>query len=59
MSPLTAAEIQAAFDQKHLTYLESPEELLSQIRAANSGKDVILLMSSGNFNGMDIQKLNP
>ena len=57
MEPLDQSEIEQAFAHKRLTYLQSIEELKGSIDRERTGKDVVLLMSSGNFQGLDLQEL--
>jgi len=57
MEPLKEEEIRKAFDEKQLIYTQSVESLQHQIKSLAKGKYVILLMSSGNFGGMEINQL--
>lgn len=57
MEPLTKTEIQTAFGDKGLIYLNSQEELIQNVQAVQTGKDVMLMMSSGNFSKLEWEKL--
>ena len=48
---ITGPELKAAFGDEAVIYLNSSEEVKSAISAAETGNDVVLMMSSGNFGG--------
>lgn len=55
--PLTATEIRRAFHDRGVKLVGSRGELQKSIRGMLKRKDVILLMSSGNLDGLDIREL--
>ena len=57
MDPLLASEIAQAFSHPKLSYLQSKDSLAQAIQEAKTGKDVILLMSSGNLHGLELSDL--
>ncbi len=57
MEPLREEEIRKAFDEKKLIYIQAVDDLQQQIKSFAKGKYAILLMSSGNFGGMEIHQL--
>ena len=57
MDPLLASEIEQAFSHPKLTYLQSKDSLAKKIQGVKTGKDVILLMSSGNLQGLELSDL--
>ncbi|RYG16960.1 MAG: peptidoglycan synthetase [Chitinophagaceae bacterium] len=57
MEPLTADEIKAAFDDEELLFFNDSEALATYLRGLDFNHANLLLMSSGNFGGMDLIKL--
>ena len=57
MEPLGKEEVVSAFAHKNLTYVQDSEVLLEEIGQKKRGKTVILLMSSGNFQGLSIEEV--
>ncbi|MGF1923689.1 MAG: UDP-N-acetylmuramate--L-alanine ligase [Bacteroidia bacterium] len=57
MQPLERAQIVAAFDDSELLFFNNAELLESYLRSLNFDHSNLLLMSSGNFGGMDLVKL--
>ncbi|RZK40157.1 MAG: peptidoglycan synthetase [Pedobacter sp.] len=57
MKPLTKEEIMDAFGDEDLLYFSSSEALESYLRSISFDHANLLLMSSGNFGGMDLVKL--
>jgi UDP-N-acetylmuramate: L-alanyl-gamma-D-glutamyl-meso-diaminopimelate ligase len=56
--PISRDELVDAFQDKGIVYVTKIEDLASQIRAMRKSSDnVVLMMSSGNFAGQDLQKL--
>lgn len=58
MEILTPAEIKLAFNRTDLTIIQNPEDLENYIQRTCRGNKVLLLMSSGNFGGFDVRKIN-
>ncbi|MEO1589395.1 MAG: peptidoglycan synthetase, partial [Bacteroidota bacterium] len=54
MEALSAADIQQAFKNPKLTFVESPDQIQAFIQEHRVGGDAILMMSSGDFGGMDL-----
>lgn len=57
MPAISKADLIAAFGEKSLVYVTNPDELRAAIRHAVSGKDVMLMMSSGNFGETNLAEL--
>ncbi|MEO0473134.1 MAG: Mur ligase family protein [Bacteroidota bacterium] len=57
MQALTAQEIQNGFAEEALQIHRTPNSLSDALKAAQTGNDVILLMSSGKFGGLMIDAL--
>lgn len=57
MAPIGEAEVLKAFGGRNLRFASQAAELPDAIRQARTGKDVLLLMSSGNFEGMELPAL--
>lgn len=56
--PISRAELEDAFQDKGIVYVTKAEDLSTQISAMRkSSNNVVLMMSSGNFAGQDLQKL--
>ncbi|RMG27474.1 MAG: peptidoglycan synthetase [Bacteroidetes bacterium] len=56
-APIGREELAEDFGTNSLVYAQSKEALLDAIKQAQTGRDVILMMSSGNFDGLDYQLL--
>lgn len=56
LEPLTVEQVQAAFGGK-VKVVNKTQEVLDFIRAKNWNNSVLLMMSSGNFDGIDYDKL--
>lgn len=50
--------VKAAFGRKDLLVLNDPIAVMGAVREGGSGDGVLLMMSSGNFGGMDLQALS-
>ncbi|MDX2246385.1 MAG: Mur ligase family protein [Bacteroidia bacterium] len=57
MPAISQSDLTDAFAEKNLVYVTNPEELRQAIKKTVSGDDVMLMMSSGNFGGMDLSQL--
>jgi UDP-N-acetylmuramate: L-alanyl-gamma-D-glutamyl-meso-diaminopimelate ligase len=57
MQEFTKDEMIRAFGDKTLKYVTNQEELQLLLRHAYTGNDIYLMMSSGNFNGLDLLKV--
>ncbi len=57
MVPLSTSEIEDAFNDKDLLFFNNAEALEGYLRNLNFNRTNLLLMSSGNFGGMDLIKL--
>ncbi|MCI4670118.1 MAG: Mur ligase family protein [Bacteroidia bacterium] len=57
MEPIEEEFILESFGEGKLVFAKSVDEVKSFIQDARTGKDVILMMSSGNFGGMDLKSL--
>lgn len=57
MEPFTVKEVQEAFGNKDLLFFDDAQKLEAYLNALNYGDSNLLLMSSGNFGGMDLQQL--
>jgi UDP-N-acetylmuramate: L-alanyl-gamma-D-glutamyl-meso-diaminopimelate ligase len=57
MEPLTQADIELAFNDSDLLFFNDSEMLEAYLRSLNFKGVNLLLMSSGNFGGMDLIKL--
>ena len=54
MKSFTKDEIQQAFGEKNLFFVQDSQELSTLLKHLNTGKDVFLMMSSGNFGGLNL-----
>lgn len=57
MPMISHQDLQQAFGDDNLVYVNSPEELQNVIDQSRSGNDVLLMMSSGNFGGVHMESL--
>jgi UDP-N-acetylmuramate: L-alanyl-gamma-D-glutamyl-meso-diaminopimelate ligase len=57
ITPLDAADVQSAFKDANLHFFNQVEELESYLLGINFNNSNLLLMSSGNFSGLDLIKL--
>ncbi len=55
--PITRAELVEAFDDDAIEYAMSAEDLVNFVRRMKKGKNVLLMMSSGNFADLDLKSL--
>ena len=57
LPPIPPEKIKAAFGRDDLQVLTDPIEVMGAVRGGAAGEAVLLMMSSGNFGGMDLQAL--
>ncbi|MBS1547242.1 MAG: peptidoglycan synthetase [Bacteroidetes bacterium] len=57
LPPVPPERIRAAFGRKDLKVLTDPVELMGAVRKEATGNDVLLMMSSGNFGGIDLNAM--
>jgi len=57
LEPITAMQIKEAFNRKDLKVFTDPKAFSYYLFAQNIHKKALLLMSSGNYGGLDFQKL--
>ncbi|MEO0897120.1 MAG: Mur ligase family protein [Bacteroidota bacterium] len=57
MEPLKEDFIKSSFGEEHLNFVESKDEIEAFLADNASGNDVFLMMSSGNFSGLDLHNL--
>jgi UDP-N-acetylmuramate: L-alanyl-gamma-D-glutamyl-meso-diaminopimelate ligase len=57
MEPLDVADVQTSFNDKNIVFFTDALALENYLRALNFSHTNLLLMSSGNFGGMDLIKL--
>ncbi len=57
LKPFTKEEIQQAFGDKNILYIQDKVELSTLLRHLNTGNDVFLMMSSGNFGGLNLENV--
>ncbi|MCJ0743145.1 UDP-N-acetylmuramate--L-alanine ligase [Pedobacter montanisoli] len=57
MEPLTEDDIQTAFNDKAIMFFNNPVKLEAYLRSFDFRNKNLLLMSSGNYAGMDLPKL--
>ena len=57
MQPLMAEDIKKAFDDERILFFNDPMELSQYIKDLNFSNTNLLLMSSGNYAGLDLLKL--
>ncbi|MES2418584.1 MAG: Mur ligase domain-containing protein [Bacteroidota bacterium] len=57
MEPLNREEIRLAFNDQHLLFFNDSNPLETYLKSLNFSDTNLLLMSSGNFNNMDLVKL--
>ncbi|MEO8588259.1 MAG: Mur ligase family protein [Flavobacteriales bacterium] len=58
LPPIPLERIQRAFGRKDLIVLTDPIALMGAVREHQRGDGVLLMMSSGNFGGLDLQALS-
>lgn len=56
-NPFSKAEIQTAFGDKNLFYVRDKKELALLLKHLNTGNDVFLMMTSGNFGGLALDSV--
>ena len=57
MQPLVAADIRTAFDDERILFFNDPTKLARYIKDLNFSHTNLLLMSSGNYAGLELLKL--
>ena len=57
MLPISAADIQKAFQKENILVFTQPEDFQEYLKNATFQDSVLLLMSSGNYGGLDFQKV--
>ena len=57
MPAIATEDLKEGFGQNDLVHVQSKTELKKAIEGARKGKDVLLMMSSGNFDGLDFNEL--
>jgi UDP-N-acetylmuramate: L-alanyl-gamma-D-glutamyl-meso-diaminopimelate ligase len=57
MEPVSENDVQTSFNDKDIVFFSEAEQLESYLRSLNFENTNLLLMSSGNFGGMDLVKL--
>lgn len=57
LKPITVDQVYKAFNRSDLKVFINSEELMNEIKSKNWDKKNLLLMSSGNFNGVDFNEL--
>ncbi|MEL7342116.1 MAG: cyanophycin synthetase, partial [Bacteroidota bacterium] len=58
MEPIEKADLLAGFGEKELHYVQNAEELQATLKSVRQGEnDVLLMMSSGKFDGLDLNSL--
>jgi UDP-N-acetylmuramate: L-alanyl-gamma-D-glutamyl-meso-diaminopimelate ligase len=54
---ISESELQKYFDNKHIRLIENKDDLIATLKSSFGPKKSILLMTSGNFRGLDTQSL--
>jgi UDP-N-acetylmuramate: L-alanyl-gamma-D-glutamyl-meso-diaminopimelate ligase len=57
LAPITSLNVKEAFACKNLTVYINPDELASRISLEKQKNTNFLLMSSGNFSGIDLEQI--
>jgi UDP-N-acetylmuramate: L-alanyl-gamma-D-glutamyl-meso-diaminopimelate ligase len=57
LSPVNVQQVKNAFADDRITVFTDPKELTAYLRYAFNGKSVLLMMSSGTFDGVQIESL--
>jgi UDP-N-acetylmuramate: L-alanyl-gamma-D-glutamyl-meso-diaminopimelate ligase len=57
LEPINREAIKSAFNRDDLQVFESSSELLNHLKKKYANPEVILMMSSGTFDGMDLKQL--
>lgn len=57
LEPITADEVSRAFEHSNLRVFTDSKELVAQLEAGNYADTVLLVMTSGNFDGVNIKEL--
>ena len=57
LSAITKDQVKAAFNRDDLMVFDSSEELKKHLYSYNFKGDVLLMMSSGTFDGLDLREL--
>jgi UDP-N-acetylmuramate: L-alanyl-gamma-D-glutamyl-meso-diaminopimelate ligase len=58
LKPITREQVQQAFDRKNIQVVTDSQEVISTILKIDFQNKNLLLMSSGNFDGMDFKELS-
>jgi UDP-N-acetylmuramate: L-alanyl-gamma-D-glutamyl-meso-diaminopimelate ligase len=58
LPPIPPERIRAAFGRDDLQVITDPMQVIGAVRAGTAPKAVLLMMSSGNFGGLDLQVLS-
>lgn len=58
LPPIPAERVKAAFGREDLLVLTDPIAVMGAVREGIGGDSVLLMMSSGNFGGLDLQALS-
>ncbi len=58
LPPIPPERIQQAFGRKDLRVLTDPVAVMGAVREKQQGEGVLLMMSSGNFGGLDLQAVS-
>lgn len=56
LPPITAEQVKTAFSSENVTIFTDSDMLIKQIESENLDNSNLLLMSSGNFNGVDLNQ---
>lgn len=57
LAPFSPADVEAAFAHEGLAVLTRPEDVVARLEASDLRGAVLLLMTSGNFGGLDLKAL--
>ncbi|MEM6804976.1 MAG: Mur ligase family protein, partial [Bacteroidota bacterium] len=57
MKPIEHQDLINAFDDPSLVYVKNKEDLLGALQKLDNGKEILLMMSSGNFGGLNWEDL--
>lgn len=58
LPPIPPERVKAAFGRHDLQVITDPVQVIGAVRGGTSEKAVLLMMSSGNFGGLDLQVLS-
>lgn len=57
MPPISKEEVLAAFGDKNIVYVAETADLITALKKARIGNDVYLMMSSGDFGGLNLSEV--